>query len=337
MKGGRPRRRRLALLVLPALFVALVWPASSQAFVACSFSGGQVTVTLTSGDDTVAFSRFGSQLAVLAGYDPQILLPCNGGTPTVENTDSVLVQQTGSEGAEVDFDLSQGPFAPGATPEADGSSEIEFNLQLAGRRSVVFISGTGGPDNLRLGTTPGGVGGVNLNAGAEPGSTGDSDVQMSGARYAFIGTGGGADVVNGQGGPGFTGPIALPQFLVYSGAGRDLLTASPAGSGLQGGPGRDILIGSSGGDFIDGGGGRDTELGGKGRDAIGGVDGKKDRIRCGPGADRALVDNLDKPKGCERLERRRARHRRGPAGIGQPTGVASAAKAAREARFLLNP
>src|SRR3954454_18788594 len=107
MKGGRTIRRRLTLLALSLLGAALLWRASSQAFVACNLSGTELTVNMTADDDSVTFQRFGNQIAVLTGssnnqYDDyygdqsQILIPCSGGTPTNENVNHVSVVQSPS-------------------------------------------------------------------------------------------------------------------------------------------------------------------------------------------------------------------------------------------------
>src|SRR4051794_35707160 len=53
--GGGVAGRRLTLLVLSLLAGALLWRASSRAFVACSFGGGELPVTLTADDDSVSF------------------------------------------------------------------------------------------------------------------------------------------------------------------------------------------------------------------------------------------------------------------------------------------
>src|SRR3954449_5994026 len=175
MRGGSPIRRRLTLLTLSVLGAAVIWPASSQAFVACSHSGGELTVNLTKSDDSVTFQRFGDQIAVLTGssldvyedygdYDygysdeTQILIPCSGGTPTVTNTDHVgVIQSPKAEFGNVTIDLSEGSFTPGATAEGDGTSEIEFGLNLPGRLSSVGVYGTDGAENIAFGTLPSGA------------------------------------------------------------------------------------------------------------------------------------------------------------------------------------
>jgi len=61
---------------------------------------------------------------------------------------------------------------------------------------------------------------------------------------------------------------------------------------LSGGGGSDRLLGHRGFDKL---------LGGAGGDVIKAVDGKRDRVKCGRGRDKAVVDRRDAASGCERL------------------------------------
>jgi hypothetical protein len=314
MRGGNAKRRRLLLLALPLVCGALFFPASSQAFVACSSSGGELTVNLTADDDSVTFQRFGPQIAVLTGnsldeygdYDDyggesQILIPCSGGTPTVDNTDHVSVLQSpGADFGEVAIDQSGGPLGPGATSESDGTSEIEFGLNLPGRLSEVFVGGTDASEVFTIGTEPSGSPGVNMNAN----TSSDPDVDVAGSRYVVVHAEGGNDSVTALGGPGFVGPLRGAFAIADGGLGKDLLTAGPNGSAFEGEEGQDRLVGSPREDFLDGGPGKDKILARGGNDAIDALDRKKDRVICGSGKrDRATVDHRDRIKGCERGRR----------------------------------
>jgi hypothetical protein len=319
MMGGNPRRRRRSLLALPLICGALLWPASSQAFVACSYSGGELTVHLTADDDSVSFQRFGSQIAVLTGntideysYDDddgaQILIPCAGGTPTVDNTEHVSVAQSpGADFGSVTIDQSAGILGPGATTESDGSSEIEFGLNLPGRLSQVLIGGTEAPEVFTLGMQPSGSPGVNMNADSDP------DVEAVGSRYIAVSALGGNDLVTALGGAGFVGPLRGAFAIAEAGFGKDLLFAGPEGSAFEGEEGGDRLVGSQRKDFLDGGPGKDKIFARRGNDLIDALDRKKDRVICGAGKrDRASVDFGDRIKGCERGRRARLPTRRLP-------------------------
>ena len=326
MRGGRRSRRRLTLLALTVVGAALAWPASSQAFVACSVSGTELSVNLTADDDSVTFQRFGDQIAVLTGssldeygdYDDygygetQILIPCSGGTPTVANIDKVSVAQSpNADFGTVTVDQIAGSFSPGATPETDGSSEIEFGFKMPGRDSIVLIGGTDASETFQTGTLPSGAPGVNMNAGAEQPAAADPDVEAPGTREIVVFAQGGNDSVSSVGGPGFVGPLRSGFESADGGAGNDFLQAGINGSALDGEEGADTLIGSPREDFVYGGSGKDKIATGRGNDRIISVDRKKDAVACGGGhRDNVIGDVKDHLTRCERVRRLRLPHKR---------------------------
>jgi Ca2+-binding RTX toxin-like protein len=333
--------RRLMLLALTVLGVALAWPASSQAFVACTYSSGELTVDLTANDDSATLTRFRDQIVVLTGssvsilsdsydeYDDyygeetQIAVPCAGGTPTSTNTDHIsVVQSPAAEFGAVTVDESNGPFAPGATPEADGTPEIEFGFNLPGRGSSVGIKGTDANETIPVGMVPSGAAGVNLNADAEAASA-DADIEAAGTRYVVVDAEGGNDVVTGMGGAGLAGPLTTAFLLASGGSGNDQLQAGPLGAALEGDEGSNTLIGSPREDFIDAEGGKDKAFGGKGSDRIESLDRKKDFVSCGAGKRDFVVDDyIDRALHCERGRRIRLHKHHPP----RRDAVASAAK-----------
>lgn len=326
MRGGNPGLRRLSLLASALICGVLFWPANSQAFVACSQSGTELTVNLTGDDDSVSFQRFGSQIAVLTGttlseyeddYDyedsPEILIPCSGGTPTVDNVDHVsVVESPGADFGVVTIDQSAGPLGPGATTESDGTSEIEFSLTLPGRDSGALIGGTDASEIFQMGRFPSGALGVNANAT----NSSDPEVEATGAVGGFVVFAeGGNDVVSGLGGPGFVGPLRGTFDGAIGGPGNDRLIAGPVGgSELDGDEGKDKIVGSPREDYISGGPAKDRIVAGRGNDRISALDRRKDRVICGGGKrDTAYVDFRDHIKGCERGARVRSRGKhRGP-------------------------
>jgi hypothetical protein len=69
--------------------------------------------------------------------------------------------------------------------------------------------------------------------------------------------------------------------------------------------GDDLVRGWDGADALYGGGGRDQLSGGPGRDRLFARDGELDRVACGTGFDRAVVDRADDvARNCERVSRR---------------------------------
>ena len=87
--------------------------------------------------------------------------------------------------------------------------------------------------------------------------------------------------------------------------GRDLIRAGRGDDCVAGQSGNDRLFGQAGGDRIRGGPGHDRISGGGGGDRIGARDGQRDAIRCGGGADVAVVDRRDRTRGCEKVRRGR--------------------------------
>jgi Ca2+-binding RTX toxin-like protein len=276
---------------------ALTWPASSSATVACSYSGADHRLTVNTLSDTSEITRSGDSIAVKDLFTPTAT-SCSGGTPTVFNTDQVTVVG----GISTDISLSGGPFAPGASPDPDGSSEIQFAAVGDG---IVYVDGTAGRDVWAWGAPPPGGGpplgfpsaALNTNFGVD----GDQDVEVSAdpSQIGFIvaSPGRGADLVEPQ--PDSVG------FLSFSngGAGNDTLIGTPSGGILEGGNGRDTIIGGARSDLISGGHGKDRISAGAGGDEIGTVDGAKDRVACGGGRDRVRADAKDKLHGCELVKR----------------------------------
>jgi Ca2+-binding RTX toxin-like protein len=133
--GSNPRRRRLLVVAALALATFIVPATRANAGgVACSFAGGTATVALSSANGTLG--RSGTAITLNG-------TPCE--TATVLNTD--LIEASSVDGLDVlTIDLSDGPFAPGASDEGDGSSEIEFDIASGD----VSIIGTADADHFVL-------------------------------------------------------------------------------------------------------------------------------------------------------------------------------------------
>lgn len=299
-----------ALLCSVAASVALLsLPASSLAAVTCNFVGPSLNVTL--GDsDGVILGRTGDQLTVVAtdasipSMGPEAVIgqvQCNGGVPTVTTVDAVNVEESpnalSSNGGFID--LRGGPLGPGLTPEPDGSSEIELRFSLGLGEAYLEIAGSGGSDQITLGTTAAAPISANLNA-QEVAKDVDVEFLVSNP-LTFVNAGSGADRISLAGGSGFAS--SLKEFLSLKGGGDN--------NHLIGGPGRNFLFGGAGNDRISGKGGRDVLSGGQGRDLIAGGSGRdvidlarggRDRANCGSGRDSGRADANDKAKSCEQLK-----------------------------------
>jgi Ca2+-binding RTX toxin-like protein len=189
-------------------------------------------------------------------------VPC--GAATNLNTDTIFV--FGSAGAKerLVVNLTGGPFAPGATAEAAGSSEIEIVTSLGGPNDEIAVVGSVADETLAAGAS-----GMAFNA------DGDADLTYPAApALVELQGGGGRNVLTAQGGFGAGAAFA----------GKTTITAGALGDELHGGNGEDLLVGGAGADLISGWGGVDQLWGLGGNDTLAGGDGN-DTLVGGAGVD----------------------------------------------------
>jgi Ca2+-binding RTX toxin-like protein len=272
-----------ALLGSAAVLVAV----PAVAVPTCSFdaSTGAVTVVVGTGE-TAVVARSGDAITLNGA-------PCDAATVTT--TETIAVDGSAG-GANVTLDLSGGPFEPGMTPEANGTSEIEFTLTVPGA-STVLLAGGAQADHIVLGAD-----GANLNA-AE--TAGDADVVIVGTPAVTIQGNAGADTLSVAGGAGTGAPNSAS---VAGGADDDDLVGGLGGSAFDGGDGVDsvdyaaaagVLADLAGGLVLHAAGGQDSTanvedllgspaadviVGTEQANALGGKDGD-DRIAGGEGDD----------------------------------------------------
>jgi Ca2+-binding RTX toxin-like protein len=332
-----------AVLLLPATSLAINLP-PPEPDLTCSYSGppsNTATFTAGTGEDTLVLKRVGDEINLFSEtqighvvgkgkrkrvrWHTELSGPTCNATPTVHNTDAIDVVVNAEEDIDLEVSLDGGPLAPGATPEADGTPEIETRLEsLDPGQRVIFV---GGPeaDWFRFGANNG-VQGVNLNAQDEPISP-DEDVTMTLAPPsqpadsdwpgAEARLGAGNDTLTTDGGPEFGSPLE-GAVIAMGGSGDDSMSSSsPRFTGLNGGPGNDVISGGpkyniiragKGNDVVTGGRGQDlVELGkghdfantGPGNDGIAAFDHTRDRVLCGGGRDGVARDPADRVPGCE--------------------------------------
>jgi hypothetical protein len=273
-----------ALLCLPSLLV----PQLAQGDVRCHYSPGKMVLSVTvTGFDEATLRRYERDILVLPFFGPPIR--CGREGATVTNTDRVKV--LARDPGAVSIQLSGGPFAPGATPDPDASSEIAFTV---GGSGIVEVEGGPRRNHFRY-MDANGDSGINLNADED----GDLDlaiVEHSSFAFILVAAGGpGADLIDAQGRPAV-------EMFAYGGGGNDALVAPPLGSTiLAGGRGRDRLFGGTGGDLLAPGSGRDLVKAGGGSDEIlMRPDKRRDRIYCGTGRDNvARREHRDRLHSCE--------------------------------------
>jgi Ca2+-binding RTX toxin-like protein len=212
--------------------------------------------------------------------------PC--GAATTSNTD--LIRTQGGAQSEVIqvVDQTFGAFAPGATAESTGVSEIEFEFQPLG---LIGFAGSPTPAVVRLGTL-----GANLNGDDDvdvtflvvesalgyAGSPGDDDIASIGGLATGDPTTRFLSAFGEAGNDRLTAGSGIVQF--HGGSGTDAVTGGPESDELGGGPGPDRVLGGAGIDVVQGDAGNDVLLGGPGRDVLLGGGGR-DRCVGGPGKD----------------------------------------------------
>ena len=100
--------------------------------------------------------------------------------------------------------------------------------------------------------------------------------------------------------------FGLPGDDVLVGLGAtDCIYGNGGDDRLHGGGSSDLVEGGVGDDMLRGERGRDRYLAGSGDDEIHAADGRRERIRCGRGADVAVVDRRDRTRDCEAVLLRR--------------------------------
>lgn len=255
----------------------------------CSYSAQRKVLTVKVNNIEGEIRRDGNQLVVSEPGKAQKF--CDGGTPTVHNTDTIHV--VFEDFAKVRLWLRNGPLEPGATAERDGASEIE--VAGSGQSGEIEVVGLRGTDRWAWG--PGREEpGLNLN----PGRDGDRDVDVTiTGQESFITAAarGGDDRIDActcaAGAP--SGP-ALPADaagVVSGDDGDDVLHAPGVAPGeLDGGPGDDRIFGGPRSDSI---------FGGAGDDVIDVRAGMRDEVDCAGGRDRVRADHSDVLRRCERV------------------------------------
>jgi Ca2+-binding RTX toxin-like protein len=248
--------------------------------VQCVVPGGSEARVILRGDGAGVTIVRGPQGEVVAGG-----VQCFNAT--VSRIDRI-VAVGGADHQSVTIDLTGGPFAPGATPEAVGDGEIEFEVSLGAGEDRVTIRGSDQTDGIVLGSD-----GINLNAPiagtGEPDSgpqgepTGDADVTVREVEEFMVRSGEGGDLVSAAGEDG-TGDPLQAAVEIDAGLGGDTVEGGLAGDSLLGSAGADGITAGPGDDVLLGLGGIDTLEGGEDADRLdGGVD--DDRLRGGPGDD----------------------------------------------------
>ena len=225
--------------------VALVALVTTLSFIAAPIARAAATCTFDAGTGTVHVAIPGFEMTVLSRGGTTILVdgaPCGGATVT--NTDLVLFvyDPMGPLGKpSITVDLSGGPFAPGLTQEADGSSEIEIWHEFSGfpGADLLRVVGSAGDDPIEVieGLSEGTFGAwLDLDVGS--GLDGEGDIGINFFERFEFDLRGGNDRVGLDGTGGF-----MPPMVLHGGPGDDVLPDGSHPDEIHGGRGRDMLVG----------------------------------------------------------------------------------------------
>jgi hypothetical protein len=299
-------KRSIAILFASALLgLALAQPGDVLAAdIKCEYSPETHVLSVSASEsplgEELVLRREGPRIRVAKFLEPPV--NCHG-TPTIFNTD--LIKLRARDSAEIALDLFNGPFAPGATPEPDGSPEIE--IDVSGNLGALWLEGGPTPEHFRY-MSSAGQNGLNLNTGP---SDEDIDLLLPPKAELYVDGRGGSDTID------VVPPVDL-EVAASGGRGNDTLLSDATGgmgefSGglLEGGKGRDRIVGSPLFDYILPGPGADVVEAEGGSDAIiVQPDKRRDRIDCGSGNDAVgrehkgpAADPFDQVRRCEYVQR----------------------------------
>lgn len=241
-----------------------------------SLAGGILTVTGTSGGDTIQFARK------------------SGGFTLFENSGNGVVQ------TEWNFaDVQRVIINSGAASDSIIVGKVIVNVEVNAGQGNDTVSCGGGNDTLRgedgnddmfggdgRDLLNGGKGGDNMLGG------GGRDTVDYNQRTANLVIGLGVVADDGEAGEGDN--VRTDIETVIGGSGNDRIsTGSGRAENFFGGPGNDTLIGGSGDDFLDGGTGADSLNGQGGADVFQCQDGAIDTVSGGSGSDSGTFDDND--------------------------------------------
>jgi hypothetical protein len=243
--------RRLVLGAAVAGATIAAAPALASASSTCTIGSGQAVIMDGSGSQTLHVSHDGPYIKYADGSaTPWFCIGPGGALARTDKLDLVYIQGPAVGPYDtIDIDETNGVFGPGATTEATGESELEFDaLTTGGGKYLLSVHGTPKGDVFKVG----GAGFVDLN------DDGDTDVTVEGgASGVELHGGGGYDTFDGRG-AGKLGPATVPEWM-YGGSADDVFYAGREHNYVYGYGGNDDFYLSANGypDSFEGGDGYD--------------------------------------------------------------------------------
>jgi Ca2+-binding RTX toxin-like protein len=233
---------------------------------------------VTQTTSSLPFRLFVTDTGEFKWEDPNSHIVQDCGNSTVNNVDLVDQEDFNSDGTLLIIDLRR-RFAPGATPEKEGKSEIEFSLDAGnGINNGLEIWGGKRADYIVFGE-----GGATVNDDA------DYDIELVNYQNITVLGKRKSDLLSGDGLASDSGPFAT-DMTIYGNGGADAILGSDASDLLLGSNGQDVIRGLGDFDVVVGDKGDDFLFGGPGPDEL---DGRADddRLRGGGASDDLEGDN----------------------------------------------
>jgi Ca2+-binding RTX toxin-like protein len=217
-------------------------------------------------------------------------------------TGAVLSLTGGASGGAVQQVLSSGgsfaaPVALAYSPFAGGPLLVADRAAAGGGGALLSVNPASGAQTV-------------LSSGGsfvEPSGVAVSPPLCDGNRADVAGSEG-ADVIPGSNSSDTVAALGGDDD-VDGGESDDLVCAGDGNDEVRGDSGdplifgADVLFGEEGDDVLTGNRYPDVLDGGPGDDVLRGRGGGKDRLKCGPGRDKATADRKDRVRGCERVKR----------------------------------
>jgi Ca2+-binding RTX toxin-like protein len=237
--------------------LAIVATPSAFAIESCTFSGGTLSIVLSSGN-SIVFSQNASGPILVNGANTTGA-PCSTTRATVTNTTAISVSGfTGDEDVTIKMDVA------GADTSIVSWGTINWTIDLpSGTSDFVTIDGSDlTADDLDIAL---GASGIDLN------NDDNLDVILAAVEDVFVDGGDGDDTIWAAGsiatGAAFTVNLTATGGD-GGGDGKDTLQGGAGNDTLKGNAGNDTLKGATGNDRLNGGPGDDICKGGAGADSV---------------------------------------------------------------------
>lgn len=258
---------RILLTACLAAVLCVLSSSTAQAAVTCSFNAGTKTLSViaTANGDTPQIARLAGGDALQVRSGPTTAVACTNGAGSVTTVDTIsFIDNTVGGETQLTIDQAGGRFAPGATAEQFGGSEIEMTANMGTGQDFVLVVGGPQADNLRVGRPADDEVKVNFNP-TETFVDSDLHITSGGVGFSLLD---GHDSINMRGAAGTGDVFSNPGVSVSTGDGDDTVVMGDSQNYIDAGAGNDSVSGGTGSDVLTPGAGDDVFDGGAGQNTV---------------------------------------------------------------------